>query len=514
MIAYVILHYMALKDTIECANSILNNIDGDKQVIIVDNGSTNASYEKMKGIYNDDNRVHLIRNEKNIGYAQGNNIGYQYAKYRLNSDFIVLLNNDTVICQKDFSYKIQEKFEEYNYSVLGPDIETKDKKHQNPIDTVDWSFSRLFTFRIKRIVKYFISFIPFINENSPFFYEKDSYMNSKKDMDLFDVALHGACYIFSPLYVKKYDGLFDKTFLYLEEDILKLQADYYEFLMMYTPSLTVYHKEDIATSYIHRTNKKKYRIKAKHLIKSLRLYRNLKFKYLIREKVVKIIEEKASSIKGSTYEFDKSIPLSYLIGYTIKRIRMLLNGMIYHSICKRKVIPFFKGSNVKIKNPKQCEIGRYVTLHKNVYIDSLSYSGVKIRSGASIGENTIIRVSGNNKSLGFGFYLGEGSSLADNCFVGATGGVYIGSNVIGGQSIRFHASNHKYEDKNVLIKNQGIDARGIRINDNCWIGAGVVFCDGVTIGEGCVIAANSVVTKSFPRNSVIAGVPAKKIKTR
>ncbi len=67
---------------------------------------------------------------------------------------------------------------------------------------------------------------------------------------------------------------------------------------------------------------------------------------------------------------------------------------------------------------------------------------------------------------------------------------------------------------NELIRKQGINAKGIRIGNNCWIGAGVVFCDGVEIGDGCVIGANSVVTKSFSNNCVIAGVPAKVIKQR
>ena len=108
----------------------------------------------------------------------------------------------------------------------------------------------------------------------------------------------------------------------------------------------------------------------------------------------------------------------------------------------------------------------------------------------------------------------KGSSLADNCFVGATGGVYIGDNVIGGQNIRFHSSNHVYNDTKTLIKEQGTISKGIMIGNDCWIGAGVVFCDGVNIGSGCVIGANSVVTKSFPDNAVIAGNPAKIIKMR
>lgn len=97
---------------------------------------------------------------------------------------------------------------------------------------------------------------------------------------------------------------------------------------------------------------------------------------------------------------------------------------------------------------------------------------------------------------------------------GAAGGIEVGDDVVAGQFIRFHSENHNYSDLTKLIREQGVSHKGIKIGDNCWIGAGAVFLDGAELGDGCVVGANAVVTKKFPDNVVVAGIPAKVIKKR
>ena len=83
-----------------------------------------------------------------------------------------------------------------------------------------------------------------------------------------------------------------------------------------------------------------------------------------------------------------------------------------------------------------------------------------------------------------------------------------------GQNIRFHSENHNYEDMTIPIRMQGVTNKGIKIGNDCWIGAGAVFLDGAELGDGCVVGANSVVNKKFDDNSIIVGMPAKMIKKR
>ena len=92
------------------------------------------------------------------------------------------------------------------------------------------------------------------------------------------------------------------------------------------------------------------------------------------------------------------------------------------------------------------------------------------------------------------------------------GGIHVGDNVLFGPRVQVLAVDHVFTDTTKPIMQQGITARGIRIEDNCWIGAGAIVLDGVTIGRGACIGAGAVVTASVPAHSLAVGVPARVIR--
>lgn len=111
---------------------------------------------------------------------------------------------------------------------------------------------------------------------------------------------------------------------------------------------------------------------------------------------------------------------------------------------------------------------------------------------------------GCNISIGKRFYSGWGLTILD------CGLVSIGDRVMIGPHVSVYAATHETE---VQSRRDDVEfARPVRIGNDCWIGGNVVILPGVTIGDGCTVAASSVVTKDVPAWSVVRGSPAKVVK--
>ena len=110
--------------------------------------------------------------------------------------------------------------------------------------------------------------------------------------------------------------------------------------------------------------------------------------------------------------------------------------------------------------------------------------------------------------------IGSGTFLNLGVMVAAVQLVEIGDHCMFANHCFVTDGNHRFEDPDKPVPWQGFTSKGpTRIGDNVWCGAGVVVTSGVTIGERCVIGANSVVTTDLPPFSIAAGAPAKVLRT-
>ena len=105
--------------------------------------------------------------------------------------------------------------------------------------------------------------------------------------------------------------------------------------------------------------------------------------------------------------------------------------------------------------------------------------------------------------------------MGANNFYDCTGGIIIGDDTITGNFVSFHSENHVFIDLQKPIGLHGVTQRGIKIGNNCWIGAKATILDGVTIEDGCIMAVGVLVKAGvYEKNGIYGGVPVRLIKYR
>lgn len=271
--AFVILHYGEAAVTLEAIESIrsLDRSGRKASVIVVDNASPNKTGELVKKQIEFLPDFYYIRNEENLGFARGNNVGFLFAKNELKADFIILMNNDAVIESSDFCKQVVMEYEKEKFAVLGPCIYTPAGVYQNPLRR-----ALLKGLRLKMTIAYlWLDLLLTTIYVSPIAIKMLGRFFPKKKLapePLDNVELHGSFLVFSPRYIEKFDGLDGRTFMYCEEEFLFARCQYNELKVVYLPSIKVRHSESehISESALKMRRRRLFRIK--NCLKSLRIY--------------------------------------------------------------------------------------------------------------------------------------------------------------------------------------------------------------------------------------------------
>jgi acetyltransferase-like isoleucine patch superfamily enzyme len=203
--------------------------------------------------------------------------------------------------------------------------------------------------------------------------------------------------------------------------------------------------------------------------------------------------------------------MALLIGAGVKATRGWFRRIGCRSVRGLTLI----GRHVTLRNKGYISAGSALVIEDYVEIQGLSRQGVTFSDRVTIGRFAMIRPSGYySGQIGEGLRVGSKTTIGPYCYIGCSGFITIGSNVMIAPRVGFFAENHNHADIERPMKFQGVTREAITIEDNCWIGSQSVILAGVTVGHDSIIAAGSVVTHSIPPFSVVGGVPARIIRSR
>lgn len=171
-------------------------------------------------------------------------------------------------------------------------------------------------------------------------------------------------------------------------------------------------------------------------------------------------------------------------GGLMSRIRIALYralGMTVGDHCRLE--------KIRIRRPRQIRLGRHNAISEGTWLWPLDadYEGIRIQ----IGDYN---------------YFNRGITI-DAC-----GFITLGSHIMIGPGCYITDSNHTMAPGQWVAESP-MDVGRVEIGDGCWLGCNVTILKDVALGRKCIVAAGSVVTKSFPAGSLIGGIPAKLIRT-
>lgn len=277
MTAFVILHYLAIDMTRKCVEEICS-LSGEKRIVIVDNASPNGSGKVLAEEYVRDEEITVILNSENAGFARGNNLGVQWVLENLNAEFVVVLNNDVEILQKDFSERVKAIYERHPFDVLGPDIlSVFSGIHQNPKNLQGCSLESVRRKRssVERTKNPVLLLLSSGEKNSPAIWRQvQRRRRAKQHIDSSvkaeGVVLHGACVIFSERYLKSHpEPFYPKTYMYYEMEILEWICRKEKSVVLYDPSILVRHYQYVASKQQYRSIIKRSKFVIDCLVDSL-----------------------------------------------------------------------------------------------------------------------------------------------------------------------------------------------------------------------------------------------------
>ncbi|MFH0805850.1 MAG: glycosyltransferase family 2 protein [Patescibacteria group bacterium] len=209
----IIINWNGREDTLECLESLKNNDYLNYEVVIIDNGSKDKFQVS-------DSKIKVIYNKENLGFSGGNNVGIKYALEN-NADYVLLLNNDTIV-SKDFLSKMVEVAENNNkIGIIGPKIYFPDsKKIWFAGGKINWLYNKGTMRGFNKI-------------------DKGQYDEPKVQKTDY---ITGCCALIKKEVLEKIGLMPEEYFLYYEDTDWSLKARQMGYKCIFIPSAIIWHK--------------------------------------------------------------------------------------------------------------------------------------------------------------------------------------------------------------------------------------------------------------------------------
>jgi acetyltransferase-like isoleucine patch superfamily enzyme len=183
-----------------------------------------------------------------------------------------------------------------------------------------------------------------------------------------------------------------------------------------------------------------------------------------------------------------------------------LRAILYRLILRMDGLAAIE-KGVRLRYARNIRLGHGSYLDEHTYLHACP-NGIEIGPRTLVMHGSVLHVYNFRNIPHSGIQIGHDSLIGEYNVLRGQGGITIGNRVYTSPMVQLLAVNHVFDDIGRPFVDQGITAKGICIEDDVWLGAGVIVTDGVRVGQGAVVAAGAVVNKNVPPHTVVAGVPA------
>jgi len=164
---------------------------------------------------------------------------------------------------------------------------------------------------------------------------------------------------------------------------------------------------------------------------------------------------------------------------------------------------------VRFYVPQKIFLGDRVFIGRNTYVDANHIeSEIRLEDDVYIGRYCMLRAGVGS------IHIGPKVTIGSFCFLRGSGGLKIGENSMLSQGVQIITANHVFRDRSMPIKFQGTRYGKVNIGEDVWVGTSTIILADVSIGNGSVIGAGSIVTKDIPKYSLALGAPARVMSKR